>query len=441
MNKEKEMYQQALAYLVGGGTTSGRFNAVYKQPLYLSHAKGSKLYDLDGNEYVDYHTSAGPILFGYGNERLKKAAIEGLEKGAYCFYDAEDMIELAKEYCKIFPSAERVRIVNTGTEATMAALRLARAYTGRDLIIRMEGHFHGMHEGIWYNHNVEGRMDEIGEIETIPDGQYIPEAFRSMVKNVEFNDYEALERVVERYEGQVAGIIMEPIAFNCGCYPARKEYLEKVRELCTKKGIVLIFDEVICAFRLRPGSAQGYYGVTPDLTTIAKAIGGGFPIAAVVGKKEIMEMASPVGKAGISGTYAGSIVAVKAALECARMIQEPGFYDRLEHIGGMLYNGMNDLMSKHGIPGHVRGMGARFGIYFGVEDPEDDYSWRKVKAQFNNNMHSDFIREMFREGVYFHTYGAAPAPNHNGFGTAHTEEDITFTLDKADKVFARIKRQ
>ena len=440
MSKEKELYQEALNYLVGGGTTGGRYNAVYKQPMYLSHAKGSKLYDLDGNEYIEYHSSAGPVLFGYANERLINAALEGMKKGAYCFYDAEDMIELAKEYCKIFPSAERVRIVNTGTEATMAALRLARAYTGRDLIIRMEGHFHGMHEGVWYNHNVEGKMDEIGEIETIPDGQYIPPAFRSLVKNVEFNDYEALERVVDRYDGQVAAIIMEPIAFNCGCYPARKEYLEKVRSLCTRKGIVLIFDEVICAFRLRPGSAQGYYGVTPDLTTIAKAIGGGFPIAAVVGKKEIMEMASPVGKAGISGTYAGSIFAVKAALECAKMIQEPGFYDQIEYIGGMLYDGMNDLLKKHGIPGHVRGMGARFGIYFGVENPEDDYNWRKVKAQFNSKMSNNFIREMLTEGVNFHDYGTSPVPAHNGFGAAHTVEDIAFTLDKIDKVFGRIKQ-
>jgi len=440
MSREKELYQEALSYLVGGGTTGGRYNAVFKQPLYLSHAKGSKLYDLDGNEYVEFHSSAGPIMFGYGNERLIEAAIEGMKQGAYCFYDGEDMVELAKHYCKIFPSAERVRIVNTGTEATIAALRLARAYTGRDLIIRMEGHFHGMHEGVWYNHNVEGKMDEIGEIETIPDGQYIPEAFCSLVKNVEFNDFEALERVVERYEGQVAAVIMEPISFNCGCYPARKDYLEKVRKLCTEKGIVLIFDEVICAFRFRPGSAQAYYGVTPDLTTIAKAIGGGFPIAAVVGKAEIMNMAQPVGKAGISGTYAGSIFAVKAALECAKMIQEPGFYDHIEEIGEMLYGGMNELMKKHGIPGHVRGMGARFAIYFGVEDPEDDYNWRTVKSKYRSDLSNFFIREMIQEGVYFHDYGMSPVPAHNGFGTAHTKEDIAFTLEKIDKVFGKMKQ-
>ena len=439
MSREKEMYQEAQKYLVGGGTAGGRYNAVYGQPFYLSHAKGSKLYDLDGNAYVEYHTSAGPALFGYGNERLIAAANEGLKEGAYIFYDSADMIELAKQYCKIFPSAERVRIVNTGTEATMAALRLARAYTGRDLIIRMEGHFHGMHEGVWYNHNKMGAMDEIGEIETVPDGEYIPPAFRSLVKNVEFNDFDALVRVADRYDGQVAAIIMEPIAFNCGCYPARKEYLEKVREFCTKRGIVLIFDEVICAFRLRPGSAQAYYGVTPDLTTIAKAIGGGFPIAAVVGKKEIMEMASPIGKAGISGTYAASIFAVKVALECAKMIQEPGFYDRIEKVGDTLYGGMNELMNKHGICGHVRGIGARFGIYFGVEDPEDDYNWRTVKSKFDRDRSNLFIREMLKEGVYFHDYGTSPVPAHNGFGIMHSDEDIAFTLDKIDKVFARIK--
>ncbi len=439
MSRKAEMYQDALNYLVGGGTTGGRYNAVFKQPLYLSHAKGSKIYDVDGKEYIEYHSSAGPILFGYGNERLIEAAYQGMKEGAYCFYDGEDMIELAKRYCKIFPSAERVRVVNTGTEATIAALRLARAYTGRDLVIRMEGHFHGMHEGIWYNHNVEGHKDEIGEVETIPDGWGIPEAARSLVKNVEFNDYESLERVVDRYDGQVAAIIMEPIAFNCGCYPARKEYLEKVRALCTKKGIVMIFDEVICAFRLRPGSAQAYYGVTPDLTTIAKAIGGGFPIAAVVGKKEILEMAQPKGKAGISGTYAGSIFAVKAALECAKMIQEPDFYDKIEHTGDMLYSGMNDLLNKHGIPGHVRGIGARFGIYFGVEDPEDDYNWRTVKSKYRSDLSNLFIREMIEEGIYFHDYGLSPVPAHNGFGITHSDEDIAITLEKMNKVFYKVK--
>ncbi len=436
---QKEMYMEAQKYLVGGGSTGGRFNATLGQPLYMDRCEGAYLYDVEGKRYIDYHSSAGPALFGYKHPRLEAAAKAALEKGFYWGYDSKETIELAKELCKLIPSAERVRLVNSGTEVTLSALRLARAYTGKEIIIRFEGHFHGMHEMIWYNHNNEGKMDEIGEIENIPDGAGFPKCFGNVVKNVEFNDYDALERVVERYKDQVAAIIMEPISYNCGCYPARKEYLEKARELCTREEIVLIFDEVICGYRMRPGSAQSYYGVTPDLTTLAKVIGGGFPIAAVVGKKEIMEMGGPTGPAGVSGTYSGALMPVMAAIECAKMIQEPWFYDYLEKIGNALYNGIEDLMKKHGIKGHVRGVGARFGIYFGVEDPEDDYNWRTVKRKFDVELNGKFLTECLKEGIYFHNYGTSPVPAHNGFGIQHTMEDIEYTLDKIDQIFARLK--
>lgn len=237
-------------------------------------------------------------------------AIEVIEKGFFIKFDSRYTIDLARELCNIIPCAERVRFVNSGTEATMSALRLARAYTGREIVIPFEGHFHGMHEMLWYNHNGEGKMDEVGEIQNIPDGSGFPECFGSEAKNVEFNNFTALERVINRYKNQVAAIIMEPVAYNCGCYPASNEYLEKVRETCTQKGIVLIFDEIICSYRMRPGSAQGYYNIKPDLATLGKAIGDGFPIAAIVGKKEIMEMGSPIGQAGVSGNYSGSLMSI-----------------------------------------------------------------------------------------------------------------------------------
>lgn len=439
MSLQKEMYVEAQKYMVGGGSAGGRFNATLGQPLYMERCEGAYLYDVEGKRYIDFHSSAGPALFGYKHPRIEKAVLAAIEKGFYWGYDSQETIDLAKELCKLIPSAERVRLVNTGTEVTLSALRLARAYTGREIVIRFEGHFHGMHEMIWYNHNNEGKMDEIGEIENIPDGAGFPKCFSEAVKNVEFNDYDALERVVNRYKDQVAAIIMEPISYNCGCYPARKEYLEKVRDLCTREGIVLIFDEVICGFRMRSGSAQAYYGVTPDLTTLAKAIGGGLPIAALVGKKEIMEMGGPTGPAGVSGTYSGALMPVMAALECAKMIQEPEFYDHIEKIGDALYGGIEALMKKHGIKGHVRGVGARFAIYFGVEDPEDDYNWRTVKQKFDMEFNSKFLTECLKEGIYFHNYGTSPVPAHNGFGIQHTLEDIAYTLDKIDQIFARIK--
>jgi len=439
MERQKEMYLEAQNYMVGGGSAGGRFNATLGQPLYMERCEGAYLYDADGKRYIDYHSSAGPALFGYKHPRIEKAVLAAIEKGFYWGYDSQETIELAKELCKLIPCAKRVRLVNTGTEATLSALRLARAYTGKEIVIRFEGHFHGMHEMLWYNHNGEGKMDEIGEIENVPDGGGIPKCFGSVVKNVEFNDFDALERVVGRYQNQVAAIILEPISYNCGCYPAKKEYLEKVRELCTKEGIVLIFDEVICGYRMRGGSAQAYYGVTPDLTTLAKAIGGGLPIAAVVGKKEIMEMGGPTGPAGVSGTYSGALMPIMAALECAKMIQEPGFYDQIEKIGNALYTGIEDLMKKHGIVGHVRGVGARFGIYFGVADPEDDYNWRTVKQKFDAEFNNKFLTECLKEGIYFHNYGTSPVPAHNGFGIQHTMEDIAETLEKIDRIFGRIK--
>lgn len=439
MSVERDMYIEAQKYMVGGGSAGGRFNATLGQPLYMERCEGAYLYDAEGKRYIDFHSSAGPALFGYKHPRIEKAVLAAMEKGFYWGYDSQETIALAKELCKLIPCAERVRLVNTGTEATLSALRLARAYTGREIVIRFEGHFHGMHEMLWYNHNNEGRMDEIGEIENIPDGAGFPKCFGTVVKNVEFNDFEALKRVLDRYKNQVAAVILEPISYNCGCYPAKKEYLEKVRELCNREGVVLIFDEVICGYRMRPGSAQGYYGVTPDLTTLAKAIGGGLPIAAVVGKKEIMEMGGPIGAAGVSGTYSGALMPVMAALECAKMIQEPGFYDHLEQLGHALYGGIEDLMKKHGIKGHVRGIGARFGIYFGVEDPEDDYNWRTIKQKFDRTFNEKFLQKCLQEGIYFHNYGTSPVPAHNGFGAQHTMEDIAYTLDKIDKIFGEIK--
>ena len=302
MSKNQNLYERARNYYVGGVHAANRYHSCLGAPLYLDHAKGSRLYDVDEREYLDFHTSAGAALFGYGHPRLMEAAKKALECGGVMNFETEAHIELAALMQNWIPCAERIRLGNTGTEVTQAAIRLARGYTGRDICIRMEGHFHGMHELIWYNHNNQADMSADGEIATLPDTAGVPSCFQSVVKNVEFNDYEALERICEKYSGNVACIIMEPISFNCGCYPAQKTYLEKVRALCDRENIVLIFDEVICGLRFRPGTAQGYYGVTPDLATFAKAIGGTFPLAALCGKEKIMNCLAPVGKVGMSGT-------------------------------------------------------------------------------------------------------------------------------------------
>ncbi|SFP61959.1 glutamate-1-semialdehyde 2,1-aminomutase [Oscillibacter sp. PC13] len=439
MSRNQQLFEEAQNYYVGGVDAANRYHGIMKSTLFVDHADGSHLYDVDGKAYLDFHTSAGAALFGYNHPRLMEAARKALERGGVMNFETKDHVELAKLMSKMFPCAERIRLGNTGTEVTQAAVRLARGYTGRDICIRMEGHFHGMNELVWYNHNNEGTQDAMGEVETIPDTAGVPECFRSVVKNVEFNNIEQLERVCERYQGQIACIILEPVSFNCGCYPGRKEYLEKVRTLCDREGIVLIFDEVICGLRMRPGSAQAYYGVTPDLATFAKAIGGSFPIAALCGKQKVMESLAPLGKVGMSGTYTGALMPVMASKECFRMAMEPDFYDEIDHKAELLYGGINDLFHKHGIPGHCRGLGARFGLYFGVEDPETDFNWRSAKKAYNLQQARAFVREALDAGMYFVDPGKGPQPPHCGFGIQHSDADLNSALERIDTIFAKIK--
>lgn len=439
MSQLNGIYEEAQKYLVGGVTAGGRFHGIFGQPVYLKRASGARLYDVDDNEYIDYHACAGAALYGYDNPRLRKAIEKALDVGFFMNFDTENHIELAKLIHKMFPSAEKVRLINTGTEATQAAIRIARSYTGKELIIKFEGHFHGMHENIWFNHNGTATVDEYGEVETVPDTAGFQKNAKDAVKNVVFNDIDALEHAVNKYKDQVAAIILEPISFNCGCYPARKEYLQKVRQLCDREGIVLIFDEVISGLRLRPGSAQAYYEVTPDITTLGKAIGGGFSIAAVAGKEKIMKKLNPEGNTVMSGTYTGSLMPVLGSIECIKMCNEPSFYDHIDSLADALYGGMNQLFEKHGMPGHVRGMGARFGIYFGVEDPEDDYDFRKVARKYDREMYKKFVAECLPNGLFFHDTSGAVSPAHYGFTSQHTLKDIEITLDKIDKIFQKVK--
>lgn len=439
MTRGGALFQEAQNYYVGGVDAANRYHGLLGATLYLDHASGSRMYDVDGTEYLDFHTSAGAALFGYGHPRIMAVAQQAISRGAFMNYNTEAHVELAKLMQAFIPCAERIRLGNTGTEVTQAAIRLARGYTGRELCVRMEGHFHGMHELIWYNHNEQGEMDAAGEIQTIPDTAGVPKCFQEVVKNVEFNDMEALERICTRYRGQVACIIMEPISFNCGCYPARKEYLEQVRALCDSEGIVLIFDEVITGLRLRPGTAQAYYGVTPDLATFAKAIGGTFPIAALCGKKAVMDSLAPVGKVGMSGTYTGALMPVLASVECFKMAAEPGFYDEIDAKADVLYGGIDRLFKTHGIKGHCRGQGARFAMYFGIEDPETDLNWRSVKAGYDLARHRAFVKKALESGLYFVDPGRGPVPCHCGFSTQHSMEDIIESLDKIDVIFREIR--
>ncbi|MBW2121019.1 MAG: aminotransferase class III-fold pyridoxal phosphate-dependent enzyme [Deltaproteobacteria bacterium] len=257
-----ELFQKAEKCLIKGTSAAGRFHGVLGRPVYLEKADGSHLFDIDGREYIDYNSSAGAAFFGYNHPRLREAVERSLEMGFFMNFESEYHQELAQMLCDVIPSAEKVRLSNTGTEVTMGAIRLARAYTGRERIIKFEGHFHGMHECIFYNHGALGRKDEYGQIEPLPDSGGFPECFADPLIVLEANNIGAVEHAVKKYRGEIAAIIMEPISYNCGCMPAKREYLEGVREISRAEGIVLIFDEVLSGCRMSIGGAQEHYGVT-----------------------------------------------------------------------------------------------------------------------------------------------------------------------------------
>jgi glutamate-1-semialdehyde 2,1-aminomutase len=440
MTRQLELYDEARRFLVGGASAGQRYNAQLGHPLYLDRAEGSRLYDVDGNQYIDFHGGAGAALFGHGHPRIRQALVGAIERGFFMNYDAEDTVELARLTRQIFPSCEKVRLANTGSEATQGAIRLARGYTGRKVILRFEGHFHGMHENIWFNHNAVSPVDPYGEVVTVPDSAGFPAEAAGNVVNVVFNDVGALEHAVRKYAGQIAAVILEPVSYNCGCLEPREHYLAAVRDICTREGIVLIFDEVICGLRMSPGSAQRRFGVTPDLTTAAKAIGGGLPIALVGGRAAIMDRLNPLGDVVMSGTYTGSLMPVVASIECMKMSLEPGFYEYFDQLGAQLFVGIDELFAKHHLPGHVRGIGARWAIYFGVEDPDDDYDFRQVAAKFDREMDKRFVREAAAVGLWFHDTSTSITPAHRALMTAHTTADIDETLEKMDSIFSSLRQ-
>ena len=436
MSRNQEIFNESKHYFVAGASAGQRYNSIMKQPLYLDHAEGSKLYDVDGKEYIDYHTGAGAALFGHNHPRIRAAIEEAMSKGFFMNYDTVYHLELAKRLREVFPSAEKIRLANTGSEATQGAIRLARGYTGAEKVIKFDGHFHGMHESIWFNHNRAGQPDAHGEVPSVPDTQGFPKDAGDTVINIDFNDIAAVEYALDKYKGEVACVIVEPISYNCGCLEGRREFLKQLRETCTRRGVVLIFDEVICGLRMRPGSAQRYFDVTPDITTMAKGIGGGMPIAAIGGKAEIMDHFNPLGKVGMSGTYTGSLMPVIASIACLDMAMEPGFYDHIEAIGGQLFDGINSLFRKHGLKGHVRGVGARFAIYFGVDDPEADFSFREIAGLFDREMYLKFIAGCYPRGLWFHETAGPVSPAHSGITSAHSVADIDTTLERMDAIFA-----
>ena len=330
------------------------------------------------------------------------------------------------------PCAEKIRLQNSGTEATMGAVRIARAFTGKPKILKFEGHFHGMHDYLWYNCSTAlGDIRDDGTVTPIADTDGMPDLLSDLIVVVPFNDIESFARAVRTHRDDLAAVIMEPISYNQGCIPADVAYLHEVRQICSDSGIVLIFDEVLSGFRMCRGGAQEYLGVTPDVCTLAKALGGGVPISAICGRTDIMSVLNPVGHTVISGTYTGHLVSVMAAIACQTEIALPGFYDHIDSLADKLYGGITELLGVTGTPGIVQGIGARFGLYLGVTEPVTNY---REATKCDREMEVAFLLGCMERGLYLHDYGHK-TPMHHGFSAQHTIEDIDEALNVIENVF------
>jgi glutamate-1-semialdehyde 2,1-aminomutase len=436
MSRVAEQYQRACEYLAGGVTASTRLNRALGHPLLIDRARGCRLWDLDGREYLDLCCSHGATLLGHGDPTVLRAVEQVLARGAACSYENELHTELARLLCATVPCCERIRLTGSGTEATMHCLRLARAYTGRTRVLKLEGNFHGYHDQVMY---AIGTPEEYLGPEAAPaphpGSAGLPVGLEHNLVVVPYNRTDLLEEAFQKHATELAAVICEPIYYNAGCVLPTPEFLDALRGLTRAHGVLLIFDEVLSAFRMAPGGAQEYLGVTPDLCTLGKAVGGGFPLSVFGGRREIMDRLMPVGDCQHSGTYNGHPVAVAAGLAAITAYRQPAFYRHIEALAGRLYPGLDALFARRGIVARVQGLGARFGIYFGVQHSVRSY--RDALKHHRAHM-LRFVAAAIDHGVYFHDYGGAAC--HHGFCAAMTPADADEVLLRLDEAVEHMSR-
>jgi glutamate-1-semialdehyde 2,1-aminomutase len=437
MEKERslELRNEAKRYLAGGVGASARHNPALGGPLHISRGEGSRIWDVDGREYIDFNLSHGATFLGHRHPSTTAAIKEALDRGAVCGYDSDSHVEFGRMLCQTIPAAQRVRFCNSGSEATMVALRLARAATGRRKILKFWGHFHGLHDYVLYNAHSPTSVSAGHTIPSIRESAGIPPELDDLVIVIPWKEPAALDAILRERGEEIAAVIMEPINYNQGCITATKDYLETVRRQCTQYGVVLIFDEVLSAFRTGPSCAQGYYGVTPDLCSIGKAVANGIPIAILAGRTSIMDLLAPLGDTVHSGTYSGHLFAVLAGIATLGEITRPGFYDQLNASADRFYTGLNEIFARRGLPARAQGLGARFGLHFGVTAPVLTFA-----ETFNEDTatKTSFVRAAAAHGVYFHDYGTL-VTGHAGLSASHTTSDIDEALGRIDDAVASLQ--
>ncbi|RUO68297.1 glutamate-1-semialdehyde 2,1-aminomutase [Idiomarina ramblicola] len=426
MSRSEDLYTQAQISIPGGVNSPVRaFNGVGGTPIFFERAEGAYMFDADGKRYIDYVGSWGPMILGHNHPSVLEATIQAAQRGLSFGTPTEVEITMAEMIRKIVPSIEKVRMVNSGTEATMTAIRLARGYTGRDKILKFEGNYHGHADSLLVKAG-SGALT-LG----VPNSPGIPEDFAKHTLTVNYNDIESVKQVFAEMGDQIACIIVEPVAGNMNCIPPVEGFLEGLRSICDEHGSVLIFDEVMTGFRVAPGGAQERYNVKPDLTTLGKVIGGGMPVGAFGGKKEVMDYIAPVGPVYQAGTLSGNPVAMAAGLAALQQLSQPGLYDQLYQRVDTLLNGLQERADRAGIPMTTNRAGSMFGFFF-TEEPE--VTTYAQATQCNMEHFKTFYHAMLEQGVYL-----APSAFEGGFmSAAHSEEDIQQTLDAAEKAFAKL---
>ena len=423
IDRSQALFARALQVMPGGVNSPVRaFKAVGGNPLFIDRAQGSRVYDADGNAYIDYVSSWGPMILGHNHDAIREAVLKAAGKGMSFGAPTEGEVRLAEKIISFVPGLEMVRMVNSGTEAVMSAIRLARAFTERDGVVKFEGCYHGHADSMLVKAGS-------GALTTgVPDSLGVPAAVAGDTRIASYNDLSGVEALLKAYE--IACVIVEPVAANMGVVLPDKHFLPGLRKLCDTYGALLIFDEVITGFRLGKGGAQSYYGVRADLVTYGKIIGGGMPVGAYGGRKEIMEYISPSGAVYQAGTLSGNPVAMAAGLAQLEVLEQGEVYTRIDQMGAMLAEGLSAMIQKLGLKACVNQIGSLVCMFCGIESATDYASVKEADTA----LYARYFREMLGEGVYL-----APAQFEAMFvSDAHSQEDIMETLRVEQRVWERL---
>jgi len=426
MTISQDLFSRAQESIPGGVNSPVRaFNGVGGTPLFITNADGPYTYDADDKKYIDYVGSWGPMILGHNHPEIKQAVLEAVERGLSYGAPTETEILMAEKVKELVPSIEKVRMVSSGTEATMSAIRLARGFTGRDKILKFEGCYHGHADSLLVKAG-SGALT-MG----VPNSPGIPADFAKHTLTVAFNDIEQVKAIFNEYKDEIACIIVEPVAGNMNCIPPAEGFLEGLRAVCDEHKSVLIFDEVMTGFRVALGGAQAYYNIQPDLTCLGKVIGGGMPVGAFGGKKEIMDFIAPVGPVYQAGTLSGNPIAMAAGLKALELLSQGNLHQELEAKSKALCEGFQQAADEAGIPLTTNYVGGMFGFFFTTAESVNSY---QQATECDLERFKKFFHLMLEEGVYL-----APSAFEAGFiSSMHTDADIAETISAAAKVFKKL---